>query len=166
MHQGRAQAMRKSADDVASGLGWFSIGLGVAELIAPRWVARATGLKGRHTLVRLYGVREIVTGVGILLAWDRKPWIWGRVAGDAVDLATLSRGKRPNAAAAMAAVAGVTALDIGTAAALHRADHLAARPMFDYSDRSGFPRPAQQMRGIARKEKPGQTPSLVSGQLP
>ena len=157
--------MRKSADDVASGLGWFSIGLGVAELVAPRLVARAAGLTGHETLVRLYGVREIATGVGILLAWNRKPWMWARVAGDAADLATLARGRRPNAVGAMAAVAGVTALDIGTAAALQSVERKAARPMFDYSDRSGFPKPAQQMRGIARQpqkqgQAPGQSPFL------
>jgi hypothetical protein len=165
MHQGRAQAMRNSADGVASSLGWFSIGLGVAELVAPRLMARASGLKGQETLLRLYGAREIATGIGILLAWDRKPWVWARVAGDALDLATLSRGKHPNATTAMAAVAGVTALDVGTAAGLHLAERKAARPRFDYSDRSGFPKPAQQMRGIAKQpqkqaQTPGQSPFL------
>ena len=152
--------MRKSGDGLAWALGWFSIGLGVAEVVAPRFMARATGLRGQEGLLRLYGMREIATGIGLLLAWNRKPWMWARVAGDAVDLATLSAAKRPNATAAMAAVAGVTALDIGTAASLHRADRKARRPMFDYSDRSGFPQPAQQMRGIARQQKQGQTPFL------
>lgn len=161
MRQGRAQALKNSADNAACALAWFSIGLGMAQLLAPRLVARAAGLDRRTSLLRLYGVREIVTGVGILLAWDRKPWVWARVAGDAVDLATLSRGSRPNAKAAMAAVAGVTALDVGAAAALHVADRAPARPMFDYSDRSGFPRPATQMRGIARKQ--GQTPFPLEG---
>ena len=153
MYQGRAQALKRSGDNVACGLGFFSIGLGLAELLAPRLVARAAGLRGQETLVRLYGVREIATGVGLLLAWDRKPWLWGRVAGDALDLATLARGK--NNAMAIAAVAGVTAADIATAATLQRADRESTRPVFDYSDRSGFPKPASEMRGAARKQ--GQT---------
>jgi hypothetical protein len=148
--------MKRSADNFAVGIGWFSIALGLAELLAPRAMARAAGLHGHETLVRLYGVREIATGVAILAAWDRKPWLWSRVAGDAVDLATLARGRRPNSALAMAAVAGVTAADIATAARLQRADRAAMRPVFDYSDRSGFPKPAAEMRGAALKR--GQTP--------
>ena len=147
MHQGRAQAMKNSAGNVARGLGWFSIGLGLAELLAPRLVARAAGLEGREGLLRLYGLREIATGAGILLAPDRKPWLWARVAGDALDLATLSRGSRPNATAAIAAMAGVTAADVAAATALHAANRQRARPLFDYSDRSGFPKPPRRMRG-------------------
>ncbi len=154
MHQGRAQALKRSADNVACGLGLFSIGLGLAELLAPRVVARAAGLQGQETLVRLYGVREIAAGVGLLLAWNRAPWLWGRVAGDALDLATLAHGK--NNAMAIAAVAGVTAADIATAATLQRAERQSTRPVFDYSDRSGFPKPASEMRGAALKQ--GQTP--------
>jgi len=55
MRQGRAQAVARS-------LGWFSIGLGLAELVAPRLVARASGLAGCERLVQLYGVREISSG--------------------------------------------------------------------------------------------------------
>lgn len=33
-----------SADQLARGLGWFSIGLGAAELFAPRTVARIAGV--------------------------------------------------------------------------------------------------------------------------
>ena len=56
----------RAAGMVARGLGWFSIGLGVAELLVPRMIARATGLRGHETLIRCYGVREIATGIGIL----------------------------------------------------------------------------------------------------
>ncbi len=51
-------------------LGWLSIGLGVAELLAPRQVGRAVGMEERSGLVRLHGGREIVKGVGILRASD------------------------------------------------------------------------------------------------
>lgn len=139
MRQGRAQA-------VARALGWFSIGLGLAELIAPRMVARAAGLEGRERLLQAYGAREIATGIGILFARNRRPWIAARVAGDALDIATLTaRRRNASAAAALAAVAGVTALDAYTVAALrHR-----PRRVVDYSSRSGFPRPAAEMRGAA-----------------
>ena len=51
---------------LAQGLGWFSIGLGVAELVAPAHLARFLGMEERTELIRAYGAREIATGIGIL----------------------------------------------------------------------------------------------------
>ncbi len=78
-----------SARSLARGLGWFSIGLGVVQLVAPRQVARFIGMPGSDGVIRACGLREIATGVGILLADDPKPWIYGRIGGDALDLAGL-----------------------------------------------------------------------------
>jgi hypothetical protein len=93
-----------SATTLGRGLGWFSIVLGAAELLMPRQVGHAAGLGGREALVRMYGVREIATGLGLLAS--RRPvwWMWARVVGDALDAATLSRG-RSRQAAAVAVVA-------------------------------------------------------------
>ena len=44
---------------LAKGLGWFSIGFGLAELVAPQALCRALGPDGRETLVQVYGAREI-----------------------------------------------------------------------------------------------------------
>lgn len=138
MYQGRAQA-------VARALGWFSIGLGLAELLAPRMMARAAGMEGRERLLQAYGAREIASGLGILLSLNPRPWVASRIAGDALDIATLVTGRNTNATAAIAAVAGVAALDVYATAALKPEP----RPFFDYSTRSGFPRPAAEMRGAA-----------------
>ena len=57
-------------EKVATGLGWFSIGLGLAELLAPRQLSHFIGMEdgGRKTTVlRTYGLREISAGVGILM---------------------------------------------------------------------------------------------------
>jgi hypothetical protein len=103
---------------LAQGLGWFSIGLGLTEILAPRRLARSLGMEQQAGLICAYGVREIVKGIGILTQRDPTPWIWGRVAGDALDLATLASGlrhdnpRRENVTTALAAVAGVTALDL------------------------------------------------------
>lgn len=140
---------------LARGLGWFSIGLGLAETLMPRTMARATGLDGHERLVQMYGLREIVTGVGLLLARDPTPWLWGRVAGDALDLATLGPraiagddDQRRRAQVAAVAVAGVAALDVACAAAVPRAQ--ASREVtHDYSDRSGLPQAPEAMRGAA-----------------
>jgi uncharacterized membrane protein len=99
-------------------LGWFSIGLGLAEILAPRSVGRAIGVGDQTTLLRLCGVREVISGVGLLSERMPSKWAMARVAGDALDLALLSAAaSRPDAdrtriAAAATAVAGVTALDI------------------------------------------------------
>ena len=75
---------------MAAGLGYFSIALGIAELVMPRAIRRAAGIEAPDALVRGYGVREIATGVAILMTHDATPWIWGRVAGDALDIATVA----------------------------------------------------------------------------
>ena len=112
----------RRADDgkgLARALGWFSIGLGAAELLAPAHVADLAGLdEDRTDLVRFYGMREIASGVGILSQRQPTPWVWSRVAGDLLDLATLGAAmasdnpRRGRAAGAMAMVLGVTALDM------------------------------------------------------
>lgn len=62
----RTVLSKTSAEKLAKGLGWFSIGLGTAELLAPRMVANICGMPGRNTLlIRLFGLREIAAGVGI-----------------------------------------------------------------------------------------------------
>jgi uncharacterized membrane protein len=121
---GRRNGMKRPNEEkIARGLGWFSIGLGVAELVAPRRLAKLIGVRGDHSvLLRMLGAREITSGIGILAG--RQPnsnWMWSRVGGDAIDLALLGaafrqsfRQRRPNRnklAMATAAVAGVTALD-------------------------------------------------------
>lgn len=105
---------------LARTLGWFSIGLGAAELLMPKVLCRALNVGDHKGLVRLFGLREIAAGVGILTrtrpSW-RAGWLWARVAGDMLDLGALFAALRGNSekgcvAAAIASVAGVTALDI------------------------------------------------------
>jgi hypothetical protein len=139
MRQGRTQAL-------AGGLGIFSIAIGLAELMAPRWIARRAGARVSPNMIRAFGVREIATGVGLLMAAKRGPWLWGRVAGDALDIAAV---RNP---AAIAALAGVTALDVAAASALTREENR-PREIFDYSSRSGFSRPIDQVRGLARMKR-------------
>lgn len=106
-------------------LGWFSVGLGLAEVVAPNAITRALGTRRRPGLVRTaYGLRELAVGAGLLTTRTPQPWVWARVAGDVLDLATLGAalgGRRSNRGAvgfALASVAAVTALDVRTALAL------------------------------------------------
>jgi hypothetical protein len=141
---------------LAVGLGWFSIGLGLAELFATRTLTRAIGLEGKENLVRAYGAREVMTGVAILASHDPTPWIWGRVGGDVLDLATMATGleddnpKKGTLGLAIAAVAGVTALDAAVAQGLTAEKSLADDAPADYYDRTGFPRGVEASRGLAR----------------
>lgn len=145
-----------AADTLARGLGWFSIALGLAELAAPRVLTRALGMQGSEALVQAYGAREIATGIGILASREPAPWLWCRVGGDVLDLGTLAAGleadnpRRRNAGMAMAAVAGVTALDLVAASALMSAAPTAPVPTRNYHGRTGFRRPVSAMRGAAR----------------
>lgn len=109
---------KSSANGIARGLGWFSLGLGVAELVAPRAIGRVAGARKKESLIRSYGIREIIAGVGVLATTHSSGWLWARVAGDAVDLASLGAaraastdGKKKNALA-IGSVVGVTALDL------------------------------------------------------
>lgn len=141
---------------LAQGLGWFSIGLGVAELIAPERLAGFLGMEEHTGLIRAYGAREVATGLGILSQQDPTPWMWGRIGGDVLDLGTLAMGltpdnpRRGNVGLAVAAVAGVMALDIICARGLGADRERSYQPVRDYSDRRGLPRPPADMRGAAR----------------
>ncbi len=70
-----------TAPELARGLGWFSLALGTIELMLPRTITGFLGMRGREGLVRLYGVREVGTGLAILGSSDPAPWMWGRWRG-------------------------------------------------------------------------------------
>lgn len=116
---------------LANVLGWFSIGLGLAELLAPRAVARTIGVDdraGEHAAVlRALGLREIASGLGLLSQRASGAWAWSRVGGDVMDLALLAAAARsPNSdprrlGAAATAVLGVAALDVYASRQLGRA---------------------------------------------
>lgn len=136
-------------------LGWLSLGLGAAEVAAPRALARVLGTRPRPALTRTaYGLREIAVGAGILASRNPRPWVWARVAGDALDLLTLAairgnRHARPGTVAlALGSVAAVTALDLRTALALGRADDA------ERDGRGGAPAGARTVRGSVVVDRP------------
>ena len=113
---------------LARPLGWFSIGLGLAELVAPRRIAEAHGAPLADTLVRGFGLREIAAGVGILAAPRRSAGLWARAGGDLLDLgaaglaAARARGRaRTIALGSLAFVAGALAVDLLVARAVAQA---------------------------------------------
>jgi uncharacterized membrane protein len=114
----------------AVGMGLASVALGLAKIVAPRALTRLVGIAdGAHEegLVRALGARDVVVGLGLLASRRPTPWLWTRVAGDALELALLGaavgarRAERGPAAGALGALAGVTALDVACAVAATRA---------------------------------------------
>jgi uncharacterized membrane protein len=113
-----------SSDLSARALGWFSLGLGTAQLLAPGTVARGIGV-GRgglsRTILRLLGARELMAGVGLLTQRRPTVWLWSRVAGDLMDLGLLGAalGRNPRRperlALAFGAASGITAADLAAA---------------------------------------------------
>jgi uncharacterized membrane protein len=110
-----------TTDRLTKGLGWFSIGLGLAEVLAPRAVANVTGVREsrkNRSLLRLYGMRELAAGIGILSETRPAAWLWARVGGDVVDLSSLAsaladeQNDKKRVAFSIASVLGVTAADI------------------------------------------------------
>src|SRR3546814_11713902 len=99
------------------GLGWFSLALGAAELFAPGKIASLVGAPGRSAIVRAFGARELAAGAGIFHSPNTAAPVWGRVAGDALDLAALAalagpgNPRRQLALAAPAFFAGAPLLD-------------------------------------------------------
>lgn len=112
---------------LANALGWFSIALGVAQILAPRALGRAIGVGDQPGVMRALGMREIASGLGLLSQRAGSAWALSRVGGDTMDLALLAAAtRRPDAdsgriAIAAAAVAGVTALDLYATRELARA---------------------------------------------
>jgi hypothetical protein len=135
-------------DSLARFLGWFSVGLGTAQVAAPRLMCRLVGAegKGRSPLImRLLGVREIAQGSGILTRPRPTGFVWSRVVGDVLDLGALAfvarNGRGPKRTAfAIANVVTVMVPDV------FEATHL--------SEMDGAPQSGKRIRKAVTINKP------------
>ena len=116
------------AKRMSLGLGYFSIGLGLAEIAAARPIARWLGLgnskAARNTLVA-FGIREIAAGTMTLISPADSKNMWNRSLGDVLDAGALGLAMRNSTrkgavAGALAFVGGAMAADWLTARALDR----------------------------------------------
>src|ERR1043165_6159300 len=62
-NQVKDKTVNADPEHLANRLGWFSIGLGLTEVLAPRAFCRFLGVRDRSFLVRMMGLREIAAGV-------------------------------------------------------------------------------------------------------
>ena len=142
-------------DRLGKALGWFSLGLGLVELLAPRHITRALGMEGQEALVRAYGAREISSGV-LSLSTEKNLGLWSRVGGDGLDIATLltavreDNPKKQNVTTALVLVAGITLLDLIAAQGTTAPRTRTAGDRYIYGDRSGFPEGVTAARGAAK----------------
>ena len=147
-----------ASDRMARNLGWFSLGLGALEILAPHRITRALGMEGRENLVRAYGFREVAAGM-LSLSIEKRVGLWSRVAGDGLDLATLMTAlrddnpKKDNVAIALMMVAGITLLDITTAMEVGARHAPKKGSQRTYRDRTGYPRGLAASRGVAARKK-------------
>lgn len=125
MQSAPTDSLRTTNERHAQLLGLFSVALGISQLAAPDEVATLIGVKPRprtRWTLRALGVREILSGVGVLANRTSAGPLWARLAGDTVDLALLGAafGGRGSASgrllATTTAVAGVAVLDAYAAA--------------------------------------------------
>ena len=99
-------------------LGWFSLALGLTQLVAPAQLSRLIGVRKHEGLMRALGLRELMAAGAILLRSDPRLGLWSRVMGDLMDVALLVRGlggrkaQRSRVAGATGLVIAITALDI------------------------------------------------------
>jgi hypothetical protein len=99
----------------ARAVGIAGMGLGLAELVAPGWIAKQLGLSPKTArLLRAFGVREVMSGVGTVARKSPTLGLWSRVAGDAIDLAALGAAlkKSQKRGLMLAAIGGVLAISV------------------------------------------------------
>lgn len=120
------ESQHRRSEGMARLLGWFSLGLGAAAIAARPRVSRLCGIDDSfraQAVLQIAGVRELGHAAALLIP-RRAGWgAWTRVAGDMMDLAACGQGvrhrrgaRRWRLALTTSAVAGITAIDLYTAA--------------------------------------------------
>ncbi len=121
----RVRARPALSSTLSGTIGLTTVGLGVCGLLFPRATARRIGLKaGPATVMTLFGLRELATGLRLVSDPTRTSTLWARTAFDVFDIAVLKaldnrrNPHRDSARRALGFVLAVTALDIVAGARL------------------------------------------------
>lgn len=116
--RGHALADTGQEGQLTTALAWFSIGLGLAQLLMPRTVAKLSGLPAGPAIMRVLGARDMTLAFGLINSRNAPAWQWARVAGDAMDLVALGiaartdPARKPRLAKTALLLAGMAALDV------------------------------------------------------
>lgn len=98
-------------------IGWASVGVALVAFVAPSTLGRALGIGDRRKLARSLGARDLVVGLGMVRARNRRSWVRARLACDAGDAILLAAGglsghfPRAHALATAASAAALAAVD-------------------------------------------------------
>ncbi len=143
-------------DRLARGLGWMSVGFGLTQLTFTDPLCRLLAIPGRAGLLRSLGLREVATGLGLLTGRNGRPWLWGRVAGDVLDLALLGATLRRPWRAAAWRIAATVAVASTTLVDLYAARRVRARPGVQLDDLlDAVHAPGESWRGSGLAEDVG-----------
>jgi len=93
---------------LARGIGWLSIGVGLALVAAPTPTTRGFGMGERPTLGRFLGVRDLILGAGLLRSENLAPWLHARAISDAADVVLLIVGAASSVFPRRQAMVGLT----------------------------------------------------------
>lgn len=113
----------------ARAVGLASIAFGIADTLFGERFGKAVGAQDNGgPLFRAVGARELATGIAAVAAPTNPLPLWGRFAGDVVDIAALGavaarpdNRKRTAAIATLALVAGIAVIDFMAARAVSKA---------------------------------------------
>ncbi len=108
---------------LARGIGWLSVAVGTALVVAPKAAVSGFGMGERPRLGRFLGVKDLVIGFGILANREEPaPWLLARALSDAQDAGILIGGIATSAFPRDKALFGLTlAISLGvTSLALAR----------------------------------------------
>ncbi len=114
--------------ELASIIGWISLGMGFALTLAPLRSAALLGWGTRGRLARAIGAGGLIVGLGLLLGRRRSRWMLARAVLNAVLAATYARvlaGETPRqtrARGGLASMIGLTVFDYSLSRRLQEAE--------------------------------------------
>jgi hypothetical protein len=105
--------MAMNTNTAEKAIGWLGIGLGAVELVVPGWLEKQLGTESHQRLMRLFGVRGMLAGIG---GSGVDVTAWSRLASETIDLTGLAgvaqrRMQEGRVGTTLIALAALTALD-------------------------------------------------------
>ncbi len=116
------------SQELALGVGWISVGIGLALTLAPRRGAAFLGWEDREGLARIIGASDLIVGTGLLLDRSRPRWMLTRaflnlvLAGSYVWVLAGGTARRKRAAGGLVMMVVLTVFDYSLSRRLRRAD--------------------------------------------
>lgn len=131
VHEKALEKLNVRVQELATAVGWVSLGMGLSLVLAPRWSAGLIGWGERARLAGAIGAADLVIGPAILLGRDRAWWMLARAILNAVITGVYARVLTAGTLQRGRAVAGVVGMS-----ALTLTDYFLARRLRDAEERA------------------------------